>query len=160
VTGVRSQEPGARSQAATSGAGYRRVIAFQRADALARKIYPLSRKVAEKDRWLASQLSRAAVSAPLNIVGGHGRGTLRDYLRFLETASSSLSEVEYLLEFIGNTGLLDRQDILSVEPLRREASAVLTGLIKALRKKAAAETGWNRNMLSDEHEEYIVNDGA
>ncbi len=150
-----SQEQGARSQ---NQVGYRRVVAFQKADLMAKRAYRLARKVAKEDRWLASQLSRAAVSAPLNIAEGHGRGTIRDFLRFLETASSSINEVEYLLDFLTDAGIIDDADLVSIEPVRREAAATLTGLIKALRKRAGEEKDWNRKLVSDRHADYTTDE--
>lgn len=145
-----------KEQVASSQKGYRRVIAFQRADAMAKVAYRLARKVAKEDRWLASQLSRAAVSAPLNIVEGHSRGTTRDFLRFLETANASLSEVEYLVDFLGDAGLLTVDDLASIEPLRREAAATLAGLIRSMRNKALEQPDWNRRVLSDEQGLYVL----
>ncbi|MEX0683475.1 MAG: four helix bundle protein [Dehalococcoidia bacterium] len=149
---TRSKEQGASSK------GYRRVIAFRKADLLAKRAYALSKKVAKTDGWLASQLSRAAVSAPLNIVEGHGRGTTRDFLRFLETASTSISEVEYLLEFMLDVEILTEADIAAIEPIRSEAAATLSGLIKALRNKAKQQPDWNRNGISDGHEPYYASE--
>ena len=145
---------------ASSKTGYHRVIAFQKADMMAKAAYKLAQKVAGRDRWLASQLSRAAISAPLNIVEGHSRGTNRDFLRFLETALSSLAEVEYLLEFLSEAGLITETDRASVEPHRREAAATLNGLIRALQRKVAAEqTDWRRNLISEGFESYgLTND--
>ncbi|HSP54252.1 MAG TPA: four helix bundle protein [Dehalococcoidia bacterium] len=146
-----------REQLASSKSGYRRVIAFQRADTMAKAAYKLAQKVAGRDRWLSSQLARAAISAPLNIVEGHSRGTTRDFLRFLETALSSISEVEYLLEFLAAAGLITQADIETVEPHRREAAATLTGLIKALQRKLAADQkDWRRNLISEDSETYGV----
>ena len=78
---------------------------------------------------------RASLSAPLNIVEGHGRGTVRDFLKFLETASSSLNEVEYLLDFLVRKNVITQDEYDSAESRRAEAAAVLHGLIKALRAK-------------------------
>lgn len=148
-----------KEQVASSKSGYRRVIAFQKADAMAKAAYELAQKVAGRDRWLASQLSRAAISAPLNIVEGHSRGTTRDFLRFLETALSSIAEVEYLLEFLSEAGLITETDRASVEPHRREAAATLSGLIRALQRKVAADqTDWRRNLISEESGTYGIDD--
>jgi four helix bundle protein len=135
--------------------GYRRVIAFQKADALASRCFEIAEKVATRDGWLASQLKRAALSAPLNIVEGHGRGTLKDFLRFLETAKSSLDEVEYLLDFMLRKGRIGEAEYADAEALRREATAVLHGLIRALRLRQKNTNEWQRT-LSEGHVEYIT----
>lgn len=141
-----SQPPVASSQNGAADRGYRKVIAFQKADLLAKRAYDLSESFRRDHGWLASQLVRAAISAPLNIVEGHSRGTTRDFLKFLETANSSLAEVEYLLEFLRDVELISAADFSAIEPARKEAAATLFGLIKSLRRRAEQSKDWNRNL--------------
>jgi four helix bundle protein len=44
---------------------------------------------------LTSQLLRASLSIPLNIVGGCGRYTDRDFTRFLDSSLRSMNETDY-----------------------------------------------------------------
>jgi four helix bundle protein len=134
--------------------GYRRVIAFNKADVLASQCYDLAQKIKARDRWLASQLMRASISAPLNIAEGHGRGTVKDFLRFLENARSSLNEVEYLLEFLERKQVIDTTQFEPLEQARTEAAATLNGLIKSLRLRLKTTSDWQRT-ISDEHVEYF-----
>ena len=104
---------------------------------------------------MASQLMRASLSAPLNIVEGHGRGTLKDFLKFLENAQSSLNEVEYLLDFMNRKEMIPDAEYESLESARSESAAVLAGLMRCLRLKLKVSNDWQRN-LAEEHAEYIV----
>src|SRR4051812_25631575 len=44
---------------------------------------------------LTTQLNRAALSVPLNIVEGCGQNTDKDFAHFLDSALGSVNEVEY-----------------------------------------------------------------
>ena len=82
---------------------------------------------------------------------------MRDFLKFLETAYSSLNEVEYLLEFLCAKSLITQADYNGTEKIRAEASRVLSGLIKSLRLKLKISNDWQRN-LGEEHFEYLTGD--
>src|SRR5438876_12359568 len=94
--GVRNQESG-RAEYASAGeweSGFRRVIAWQKADDLFAAIYRLADSIPKRDWWVRSQLLGAARSVSSNIAEGHGRGTLTAYGRLLEVAISALSAVQ------------------------------------------------------------------
>ncbi|WP_306302780.1 four helix bundle protein [Cyanobacterium aponinum] len=56
---------------------------------------------------LSSQIQRAAVSIPANIVEGKGRNHLGDYIRHLSMANGSLKELETHLMIVGRLGYLN-----------------------------------------------------
>jgi len=82
---------------------------------------------------LTSQIRRAAVSVPSNIVEGCARDSQSDYLRFLYIAFGSLKELHYQLSLSKRLGFLRNQDSSLLEAKIVETEKVLNGLIRALR---------------------------
>jgi four helix bundle protein len=71
---------------------------FVLADELVVQAYEVTRDFPVEERYgLCSQIRRAAVSVPTNIVEGCTRASRRDFLQFLRVSLGSSSEVEYLL---------------------------------------------------------------
>ncbi|MEZ5002168.1 MAG: four helix bundle protein [Chitinophagales bacterium] len=70
------------------------------AHSLANEIYDTTYKFPKSEMFgLTSQLRRASLSVPTNIVEGCGRESVKELRRFLIIASGSISEVQYLLFF-------------------------------------------------------------
>jgi len=82
---------------------------------------------------LTSQMRRAAVSVPSNIVEGCARDSQAEYLRFLNMAFGSLRELHYQIGLSKRLGFLCNQDTALIEPKIVETEKVLNGLIRALR---------------------------
>ncbi|HUS47540.1 MAG TPA: four helix bundle protein [Phycisphaerae bacterium] len=115
---------------------YKDLVAWQKARELVRAVYDATKRLPREELYgLTQQLRRAAISVPSNIAEGYGRGTRKDYIRFLQTARGSLYEVETQLILAEDLGYL-RPEL--VEPLAariEECSKVLHGLINALAKE-------------------------
>jgi four helix bundle protein len=109
--------------------------AFELADEVALLVYRITAGFPRGEQYgLASQIRRAAVSVPSNIVEGCARESQADYLRFLNIAFGSLRELHYQLNLSNRLGFLDNQDLSLVEPKILETEKVLNGLIRVLRK--------------------------
>ena len=77
---------------------YTKLRAFTAADGLVVEVYELTRRLPPEERYgLQSQIRRAAISTPTNIVEGSVRRSDKHYLRYLESALGSACEVRYLL---------------------------------------------------------------
>jgi four helix bundle protein len=108
--------------------------AFEIADKLAILIYQITAKFPREELYgLTSQMRRAAVSVPSNIVEGCARDTQAYYQRFLTMAFGSLRELHYQLSLSKQLGFLGDQDSSMIEPKIVETEKVLNGLIRSLR---------------------------
>jgi len=111
----------------------RKLKAFELADQLVVETYRVTRQFPREELYgLTSQIRRAAVSVPTNIVEGCARDTEKDFLHFLHIAYGSLAEVGYLIELSTKLEFLDEEDAAEVYELQQEAYRVLFGLIKSL----------------------------
>ena len=113
---------------------HNKLRAFQLADDLALAIYRHTASFPDAERFgLTSQLRRAAVSVPSNIVEGCAKSSQSDYLRFLEIAYGSSCEVQYQLSLAHRLGFSDGSSFHEVSSLAIETAKVLRGLIRSLR---------------------------
>lgn len=116
--------------------GYHKLIVWQRARELVRLIYQHTENFPKAEEFgLKGQLRRAAVSVVLNIVEGYRRSTTKEYLHFLNTADSSLSELEAGLEISLDLQFLSKNMYEILERKRGEIGYLLSQLIKSLKKK-------------------------
>ena len=108
--------------------------AFEMADEVVMLVYQVTAGFPREEMYgLTSQMRRAAVSVPSNIVEGCARDSQADYLRFLRMAFGSLRELHYQLGLSNRLGFLCNQDSSLIEPKIVETEKVLNGLIRALR---------------------------
>ena len=109
--------------------------AFELADEVAIWVYRITARFPKEEMYgLTSQMRRAAVSIPSNIVEGCARESQADYIRFLYIAFGSLRGMHYQLDLSKRLGFLRDQDFSMIDPKIVEAEKVLTGLIPALRE--------------------------
>ena len=111
-----------------------KIRAFELADEVAVLVYRVTAGFPREELYgLTSQMRRAAVSVPSNIVEGCARDSQADYLRFLYIAFGSLRELHYQLSLSKRLGFLRNQDSSLLEAKIVETEKVLNGLIRALR---------------------------
>jgi len=116
---------------------HRKLKAFQFADALVTEVYRATQDFPKAEMFgLTSQMRRAAVSVPANIVEGCARDGLAEYLQFLNIAFASLRELGYYLNLSLRLKYLSEADHAHLQEIHAEASRVLSGLIRSLDKRS------------------------
>ena len=118
-------------------AHYRKLVAWQRADALFVRLHLLALKnfPAHERFVLGSQLRRAALSVPANIVEGPARIRAREQLQFLRVAWSSLHEAGYYIHVAECLGYISPALRCDIESGIRGVAAPLLGLIRHRQSK-------------------------
>lgn len=108
------------------------LIVFQKADQLAFKIYKITVSFPKTEIFgLTSQLRRAALSVPTNIVEGYARKSKKELAQFINIALGSLAETEYLLNFSKRLDYV-KTDISEVEALVAEVGRLLWSFYRTL----------------------------
>jgi len=105
---------------------YKKLVVWQKADELALAVYQMTRHFPKEEMYgVTSQLRRAAVSVPTNIVEGYARNGDKELAHFLSIAIASLTETEYLIQFSVKLGYLSTDDADRLETLRAETGKKL-----------------------------------
>jgi four helix bundle protein len=84
---------------------------------------------------ITSQMRRAAVSITSNISEGAGRKTPREFLRFLQISSGSLSELETQVIIAKQLNFIKEPEYSKVVGQINSIRAQLTGLERAIQRK-------------------------
>ena len=115
---------------------FRELIVWQKAHQLVLEIYPLTQLFPADERFgLVSQMRRAAVSVPANIVEGHKRKSRREFAHFTSIAEGSLEELKYYLHLSRDLGYVTEPRMIGVFSLAEEVGRVLHGLKRHLNKE-------------------------
>jgi len=110
---------------------YKELIVWQKSDELAFEIYKLTKKFPKDEVYgLTSQLRRAVLSIPTNIVEGYARKGDKELARFISIAIGSMAEAEYLLDFSKRLGYINDQDYSKIENLRDQVGKLLWNFYK------------------------------
>lgn len=117
------------------GRDYKKIRAWQLADELAISIYKVTMSFPKEEMFgLTNQMRRASVSVPANIVEGSARNHIKEYLQFLYTAISSLSELGYYIDFSYRIGFLRSNDFDILISLYERTIKTLRALITYIEK--------------------------
>lgn len=110
---------------------YRKLLVWQKAHGLVMEIYKVTRNFPKHETFgLTSQMCRAAVSVPANIVEGYSRKTDKEKLNFYNIARGSLSELEYFIDLSYELKYFDKSVYLILISKRQEVGKLLNGFMK------------------------------
>ena len=108
--------------------------AFRLADALVPQVYRVTAFLPPEERFgLQSQIRRAAISVPTNLVEGCTRESTREYLRFVEIALGSAQELDYLLRLLPRLSL-PSEGIPELASQSQRIARMLQGLMSSLKR--------------------------
>ena len=114
---------------------YKDLIAYQKAYALALKIYNATENFPKAEQYgLVQQMRRASVSIPSNIAEGYRRKNRKEYIQFLNIAYGSSGELDTQMSLAHDLGMLQEDDFIILQRLTEEVSKLLFNLIKSLKQ--------------------------
>lgn len=88
----------------------------------------------EEKYELSSQVQRAALSVPLNIVEGCGRYTDKDFAHFLDNALGSLNETDYCCFAASELKYVSNEEYGTINKIINETRGMLIAFLKFLRR--------------------------
>ena len=90
-------------------------------DQLAYKIYLETKQFPDEERYgITSQLRRASLSVPTNIVEGYSRKGDKELSHFISIALGSFAETKYLLHFAHRLGFIQRKKYDDIRKISEE----------------------------------------
>jgi four helix bundle protein len=109
---------------------------WQEARCLVKEIYLIAEHgKLSKDFDTKSQIKRASLSAMNNIAEGFGKYSSKEFIRYLDTASNSASEVKSILYVLLDLNYLEKEKIESLQMKADEVKALSVALIRYLIKR-------------------------
>lgn len=115
---------------------YRNYIVWQKSHRLVIDIYKTTSKFPKCEQFnFVSQINRAALSIPTNIVEGCGRETQNELIRFLYISSGSAHELEYLICAATELNFIDNDLSKKLLSEISEIKKMLFALIQTIKKQ-------------------------
>lgn len=113
---------------------FRDLIIWQKAMTLVTNCYKSTNSFPKEEQFgLTSQLKRCSISIPSNIAEGFGRGTNKEYYRFLNIAMGSLFEFQTQIEIAYNLEYISQADFNSIYEDSREVERMLSSFMNKIK---------------------------
>ena len=112
------------------------LVVWQKSVDLIVDLCSATRSFPSEERFgITAQLRRAAISIATNIAEGNGRGTTKDYIRFLSISRGSIYEVRSLLIVCQRLDFLALDSGTHFAGRTNEIGRMLSGLRASLKQK-------------------------
>ncbi len=112
---------------------FRNLLVWEKSRALVKEVYELTVNFPNEEKFgLISQLRRAVVSISSNISEGAGRGSDKDFSRFLDMAEGSANEVINLLVLSYDLNLILKDELNSLIEKIEEVIKMINGFRKKI----------------------------
>ncbi|PLX26084.1 four helix bundle protein [Candidatus Parcubacteria bacterium] len=118
---------------AEKGKTFEDILAWQKAQLLARNIYKLFRHC--NDASFKDQICRASVSVSNNIAEGYEKCGNKDYTKFLYIAKGSCGEVRSMIHLAKDLKYVSKNNFDKIYEQSTEVSKMIYGIIKHINKK-------------------------
>lgn len=113
---------------------FRTLLVWQKSHSLTLSIYKQTLLMPKVEMFgLTSQIRRSVSSIPTNIAEGCGRGSDKDFARFIQIAMGSASETSYLLVLISDLNYISKGIFQDLMELVNEVMKMLSSLLKTLK---------------------------
>jgi four helix bundle protein len=113
---------------------YKNLKIWQSSRILVKQVYELTANFPINEKFgLISQIQRAVVSIPANIAEGSGRGSNKEFSRYLDIAISSSFELETELLLAHDLSFLNDSQIAPVIQLIQEIQKMIFGFKETIK---------------------------
>ena len=113
---------------------FRDLLIWQKAMMLVTKCYSTTKQFPREEQFaLTSQIRRCTISIPSNIAEGFGRGTNKDYHRFLTISLGSLFEFQTQIEIAYNLGYIPLDAFNVIYEDSRELERMMSAFINKVK---------------------------
>jgi len=105
---------------------YKELKIWQKSRTLVKEVYELTTSLPSSEKYgIVSQIQRAAISIPANIAEGSGRGSNKDFSRFLDIAVASAFELETEIILCFDLNFIEEQSFNTILPRIQEIQKMI-----------------------------------
>lgn len=114
---------------------FRDLLIWQKGMLLVTECYSVSNYFPKEEQFgLTNQIRRCSVSIPSNIAEGYGRGSNKEYLRFLSIAIGSLFELQTQIEITYNLKYISENQFNNIFESSRELERMISSLMNKVKE--------------------------